>query len=354
MALPMELQPQAIQDLYTRLKPATTLLAEFFPPRPNQVVGARVTYDVLDYRNALARAVPRGAEAPLREAPTRSTVSFEAPTFKDALRIPREWFDARAAGSMDAPAREQLVAAAVQQLRLNHEKRLEWLRAQWITGGALLKSDGSVPGVAGGDVYLDYASDLKSAPQSVSLGLDSTLVAATVSASWATASTNILKDLNAAREKVEAASGVSPRTVLLNANTMAYINGNTAANASEVAKTEIFRNGFLAQAWGYEFLVYNAKFAIDTYTMNDTAGTEYYIPDNVVVLLSRDNVASGRAMVECSPSDVNAPTGARGAYAWIDQVAVHPHGEVPGIEITAGPMIAIPDSMFIWKSVTTT
>jgi len=332
----------------------TTLLAQFFDTVPNPADTDVIMYDVLEYTSRLARLAARYGRPNTGQMPVRSTVTYKGVTVKELIRIPPELMDARALGSLSESAREQIVAQALQSVRMALDRRLEWLRAQWLTAGALLNSDGAVPNTSLGTAYIDYPGTENSTPIAVDLGWSASHIATTVSASWATSSTDIRSDLQDAAHIVERDTGVYPRTVLLNSNTMNYILDNDNVTNTDEAKAEIFRNGTIRNLWGFEFVVYDATWAIDTITMNDSAGTEYFIPDDLVVLLDRNNTVAGRKIVECKPDDLEAPVGHRGVYIWQDQQEEHPHLLSQGITWTGGPIVAVPDTMFVFYDVTAT
>ncbi len=352
---PTELSPIVLQGLYQRFTSFDSVLSQFFSPVPNPVVGNKITYDLLDFRQDMARATPRHAPAPKMRMPTRGQVYIQAPTYKQQIEPEIvSLLDSRAAGSLSESAREQMIANAIRQIRLNHDRRQEWLRAQWLTGGAMLTDAGVVPGAANGTIYLDYPAVDSTEPLTVASGIDSDHITATVGASWAVAGTDIRGDLESARRTILQASGVDANLVLLNSTTMDYLYGNTAAMQSEFIMTQVARYGRLRELWGYEFLAYDRGFQVAP-EMASTAGTAaLFIPDNVVILTSRDNTACGRELIECSPSDLDAPQGSRGVYAWQDRDGQHPHHVQYGLEWTGTPAIKNINSMYVWTDVTAT
>ena len=356
--VPDELQPEFILTAYETSHDVDGALAEFFSPLPNLENGVNVKYDVYEYQRGLGHLVGRNSPPDRRDMPKRSTVNYEAVTMKDAVEIPPALKDYRGVGQQGTRTRQDGVTRATRQLRSYHDTRREWLRAQWLTGGALLSDAGAVPGDADGVVYLDHGARAASNPIPVTLGIDDDHINATVpnGTSWANSTANIRNDLQHAAQLLEEDAGVDRGdiVVIMNETAMEYLmtNLDVVNNASEELKRQREKFGRLAELWGFEFMEYNTRWQIDTETMNDAAGMEYYIPDNVVVVTTRNNEAAGRAMLECSPSDENAPAGARGAYAWTDQDEVHPHAVAPGVEWNGGPMLGITDSVKIFKDVT--
>ncbi len=364
MALPDELKPQVLSALWTKFNSFAPFLTRFFPSLPNRAPGASIMYDVYTYQRRMAALVARNAPAPRGQMPTRSRIATDAITMKEELEPDLcELLDGVAPGSLVDSAREVLVANALRQIRLNFDRRLEWLCAQWMTGGAMLSSNG-VPNVEpSGTIYLDWGSVADSMPLSFSAGFQATHIDAGASASWATASTDIKGDLDDARLINMRDSGVETWDVLMNSATYKYLINNTFAQKSLVKNDQVAENGYIRNLWGYTFHIYDGGWypnvansaTTDEETMASGAGTYYkYIPDNVVIIFSADNVASGRYMLECSPSDADAPPGARGLYGWADKSPVHPHNTVYGLEWTGLPVIMNPDAMYIYTKVTDT
>lgn len=353
---PEQLAPQVLQGLYEKYATYDSPLSQFFSPVPSVLPGSMIAYDVYTYNQGMADLVARAAPAPRKRMPVRTRVSFDAITLKQAIEPDIiTLLDSTAPGSLTEPGRDRLIANAVRQIRMNHDRRLEWLRAQWLTGGALLTSAGLSPQVPSGTIYLDYSSVALGTPLSVSAGFSTSHIDTAVGASWATAGTNVKADLDAARAANLLDGGVDTNLVIMNSTTMAYVLANTAAIQSEAAKAQVWQYGTIRNMWGYEFLTYDAKWKIDSDTMADTAGEmDFYIPTNVVIITSRDNAACGRELIECAPSDQKADPGMRGVYAWEDELQVHPHTKEYGLEWTGCPVIKNPDSTYIYTNITQT
>jgi len=353
---PEELQPQVLQGLFEKYGTLDSPLAQFFPAMPNTAPGASIMYDVYAYNKHMARLTSRAGPAPRMDMPIRQRVNFEGITMKQSIEPDViSLLDHTAPGSLTETGRERLVANAVRQIRLNQDRRLEWIRAQWLTGGALLTSAGISPNTPAGTIYLDYGATALASPLSVSAGFSTTHIDAAVAASWATTSTNIRADLDTARLLNLADSGVDTRLVMLNSATMEYVMLSAKAIDSELVKGQIATGGQLKELWGYEFFVYDGQWMIDSDTMADTAAEmNYYVPTNAVIITSRDNTACGRELVECAPSDQKADPGSRGIFAWEDESPVHPHAKEYGLEWTGCPVIKNPDSTYIYTDVTAT
>ena len=359
MAVPKELQPGVIEKLYETFVEVDGPLATLFPPLPMTEEGVNIIYDVYEFGKHMARHTPRHSKAPRREGGTGDSVHYQGVTLKGSLNIPPQLLDARQWGSIESNTREVLVARAVKQLRRDNDVRLEWLRAQWITGGALLSATGSpvTNNLADGYVYLDYNANAASAPIAVTLGMHADNINATVASSWASsACTSIHTDLQHARQTVQRQTGVDANLVIMNSNTMGYIRMNNYVRDTNEAKTQLFKFGSIREMWGFKFMEINSQWPADYDTMAGTAGTDaatfYFIPDNVVIVSGDDNAACGRNMLLCSPSDMKAPRGVRGAYAWTDEETEHPHEFVPGLEWSGGPIMGVPNSVKLFKDVT--
>ena len=359
MAVPNELSGEVISKLYETFVEVDGPLAPLFPPLPNDKEGVDIIYDVYKYGRQMARQVPRHSKAPNREGGTGKSVHYQGVTLKGKLNIPPQLLDARQWGNMESNTREVLIARAVKQLRRDNDVRLEWLRAQWLTGGALLSSTGSpvTNNLADGYVYLDYNANAASAPVAVTLGMHADNINATVASSWASsACTSIQTDLQHAREVIQRQTGVDSNLVIMNSNSMGYLRMNQFLRDTDEAKAQLFKFGSIREMWGFKFMEINSQWPADYDTMAGTAGTDaatlYFIPDNVVIVTSDDNAACGRDMLECSPSDMKAPRGMRGVYAWTDEEVEHPHEFAPGLEWSGGPITGVPNTVKLFKDIT--
>lgn len=364
MALPTEFQPQVLQGLWTKFDTsAPYLMREFFPTAPNLAPGITIQYDVYEYNRGMAPLTPRFAGAPRGVMPVRTRVSFDGYTVKEALEPDLSaMIDGTAPGSLTGSNREAIVANALRQMRIRFDNRAEWIAAQWLTGGALLSSSGVAEVEPSGTIYLDYGSVPNNGPLSVTAGFSSTHVDAGVTASWKTAGTDIFTDLELASAIILRDSGVVAKTVLMNSATYrATFLANTAFKESEFAKAQVFQYGYVKDWRGWEILLYDGEWypAWETTAETRASGAanttaHKFIPDDVAIILSRDNVASGRQIVECAPSDADAPAGWRGLYSWEDKEQVHPHGTIYGLEWTGAPVIMNPDSMYIYTKISDT
>lgn len=355
MAIPTELQPDVMLGVFEKYNTVAGRLAKYFPPLPNPKAGNSVNYEVVDMGRRHAPIVARGDRAPARPAPTRTRVSYEGVTVKGQLPLdPEIQKDMLNPGSMDEVSREKHVSLAIRALRLDFERTWEFLRAQWMTGGALVASDGSVPGGGDGTIYMPFEGVATDSPLSISMGMLATHIDATVAVSWATSTTNVLGDLEAASALLSADGSVVADTVILNSTTMKYLRGNDDVVASNDAKGELFRKGKLEDFWGFHFDIIDDVFPITTDMFNDTAGTQKLIPNNVVIVTSSNNDACGRGMLECEAVDTRAGAGQRGLFSWTDEDGEHPHAISPGSEWTGGPIWENVDGLYVFTDVTAT
>lgn len=357
MAVPMELREEVLLAAFEKYSNYTSPLAKYFPAFPSPGASNTIAYDVLDFNRAMTPLVSYDATAPISGMPARTKVAFEAPTYKEKINVPASVLRmARDVGRLDN-VQQAIVARAIAQMRLNMERRWDFLRAQWLTAGALLSSDGEAPTVPDGTVRLDTRFGSKTTPLGIKLGFNPTHIDTAVAASWATADTDIKGDLDAAAEVIMRDSGLQANRVICNSTVFSYILKCTAYTKSEWAREQIDRTGKLNIIWGYEFDVIDLAWPFDSLSMNsDTGGTGLVklIPGNMCILTVANNDAAGRYMVECKPSNARAPEDARGAYMFSYDQTEDPHNPVYGIEWTGGPMLAVPDSTYIFTDVTNT
>jgi hypothetical protein len=360
MAVPSELRSESLIGLYERFGSVASPLAKYFPAVGAANTSRYVAYDILTFDRALGHLVPYGSKAPVANAPAQSRVVYEPPTIKDKIPLDIEFMKSvRDVGSLN-PNQAAYVARMIRQVRMGLDYRLEWLRAQWLTAGALLTSAGVAPSTATfGTVYLDYAAALNSAPMAVSLGFTASHLDSVVGASWATAGTDIKGDLDAARTQISLDSGLDASRVILNSTTMKYIYGNTAAQKSDWFNDQLTRYGRITELWGYTFDIVDNYLPFSAETMaTDTGAVGLFksIPNNVVVLTvpESQNDAAGRSFVEIAPDDAQAPEGARGFYPFVDGDWQHPHVPEVGYTFTGGPTLMTPDSTYVFDDVTST
>lgn len=360
MAVPAELRSESMIGMYERYGNIATPFAKYFPTQGAANTSRYVRYDILKWSRELGHLVPYGAKAPVAAPPSQQKVVYEPPTIKDKIPLDIEFMKTVCDIQSLNPNQQAYVGRMIRQVRMNLEWRKCWLQAQWLTGGALLTSAGVAPSTTGfGTVYLDYASLIDTGPLSLSLGFTSTHLDSVVGASWATAGTDVKGDLDAARTVIFQDSGLDARRVILNSTTANYIEKNTAAQKSDWFNDKLVQDGQITSLWGYTFDIVDDVWPFSAESMQtDTGATGLVkmVPNNVVILTVDEgqNEGAGRAMVECAPDDAQAPEGARGFYPFVDADWQHPHVPEVGYTYTGGPMLAVPDSTYIFDDVTST
>ena len=349
--------------VYTRFAEYAPALAKYF-----DAVGAlgpsnAISYDILDYQKAMSNLVAYGSPAPSGKMPSRATVNYQAVTTKEKLDLPVELLrNIREPGTVATVNAQAQIARAILQTRMNIERRVEFLCAQWLTAGALLSSAGVFPNnaeVSGtGTAYLDIPTLANTTPLSVNLYYTSTHLDGAVAASWATTTTDIKGDLDAGKRIIIRDSGVQgPFVVICNSTTFGYVLKNDYVQNSVTAANQIVDAGTLERVWGYTWDVIDAELPFNTETMaTDTGGvlSTPAIPDNMVILTTSNNVAAGRVLRECAPDDQRASAQDRGIYAFSDEAAEHPHDISAGYTYTFGLEYGNPDASYIFADVTST
>jgi hypothetical protein len=358
MAIPAALRSEVMLAVFAKHNTFINPLEKYFTVKGNPDEGTMIKYGIKDFGQGMTPQVPYGGRAPVGNMPTRQTVTYEPPTYKEKIALPPQLLKHVVDFGTLTASQEAQVSDAIAQTRLNMERRWAWLQAQWMTGGALLSSAGVAPIEPSGTVYLDNRFSKTASPQSISLGFTPAHIDAGVTASWATAATNIKKDLDIARRAIRKASGIDATRVIGSSLLRDYIEACTGSGTRSEAKREQFDlTGEYASLWGYTFDFIDTMVPFDALSMaTDTGATGMVnmIPDNVVILTTENNLLAGRYMVGCQPSDALAPPGHRGVYAWRDEEKEHPHTPSWGIEYTGGPILINPDSTYIYTKNTDT
>jgi len=363
MAIPAELQAVNMTGVYERFGNYAPALAKYFDPVGALGPSNAISYDILDYRKAMSNLTAYGAAAPSGKMPSRATVNYQAVTTKEKIALPVELLrNIREPGTVATVNAQAQIARAILQTRMNIERRVDFLRGQWLTAGALLSSAGVFPNTAEvsgtGTAYLDFPPLSNTTPVGVNLYYTSTHLDGAVAASWETTTTDIKADLDAARRVIIRDSGVmGPWVVICNSSTFDYILKNDYVQASIAATNQIVAQGQLQTVWGYNFDVIDDEVPFSSETMaTDTGGvlSTPVIPDKLVILTTANNVAAGRVLRECAPDDQRADAGARGLFAWSDEANEHPHDISAGFTYTFGLEYGNPDAAYIFADVTST
>lgn len=358
--LPSELREENLVGLYTMFANYDSPLAKYFTPQSAPGTGRSIAYNVYEYRRAMSKLTSYGGPVPRGKMPVRYKCTYEAITTQEAMDLDVDTLNNLVeAGTKSANGQAQL-STAIRQVRLNIERRLDWLRAQWLTAGACLSSAGVVPiePTSTGTAYLDYPELADTTPLAIPLGYSSSHIDAGVTtASWATSTTDIRADLEAATTKVANDSGVTAKHVILNSKTFGYITRNDDVLSSINMANTIAATGTVTGLWGYTWDVIDLMLPFESETMEtDTGGTGMFkaIPDDLVIVTTADNIAAGRIMRECKPGDYDAPDSARGIWPFSDKSEAFPHEPTVGFTWTGGPEIGVPDATYIYTKATDT
>ena len=356
MDLPLELQTETMVEAMRKFeRPRLGALAPYFPFEPSPGPGDTVTYDVQEYQNYVLVPTDRSAGAEPGEGPLRTKVSVAGLAFKHAVPLNSAAIaDERAVGSMTQTDRQAYVADRLVQLRNRFLETWDFYRAQWLTAGGLTTSANVVPGASDGNIYIRAKGMAKTTALAVDLGFLATHVLGSVAASWATNTTDIIADLDTARELCVTDGGADANLVLLNHHTMQYLWDNNLVMASEWAKAELARTGQLTDFRGYNFQVINDSVTVTADRFNIGANArQKLIPNNCVVLMPTSNADGGRAYYECECVDPRASL-LKGLGVYTDVEPKTPQNAELSAEHTGAPVIKNTDSMVVFKDVTDT
>ncbi len=340
MAVPVQLRPTTITALWNNFENVESPLAKYFPMQPAKSSGPFVTYDIHDYSRQRGRINTRTGPPYYEKGATETVVTYQAETWRDAIRIdPETLKDMRRPGSSTENRANFQVADDMKSLRLRHEYFLEWMRAEALQG-----------------VKTFYPPGLDETYTELLLCSETCLITAnaydwsTASATEAAARTNlegIRGDFTNAKLAM-AAVGCLTGDVVMNSTTGGYLDRNAMAAGIDMLHNAVIVDGNLEKLFGLDIVIND-----NTYVHPITGVTTDMIPDNVAVFIDPDNARCGRAMIECEAVHVDAPNGHTGLYldSWEQQ-------EAPGAisvngEWTGGPQISVPCSEYILTDVTT-
>ncbi len=358
--IPDELRVENLVGLYTMFDNYASKLAKYFDPIPAPGPGNQIAYDILSYRRAMAQFRSYGGPVALGKQPSRAKVTYQAMPLGVAMDIPLDLLNNLREPGQTGVNMDAQLNRALRQARMNVERRLDFLRAQWLTAGALLSSAGVAPNNAevSGSAYLDYPELANTTPLVVNLQYTASHLDGIVGASWVTTTTDIKADLDAAQLKIAEDSGVEGADrVICNSTVYNYILKNDAVQNSIAATNQIVATGKLSTVWGYTIDVIDGLIPFDSETMQtDTGGTGMYkiIPGNMCIVTTADNALAGRVLRECKPDDTQAPANARGIWAYSDENPAYPHDVTAGYTWVGGVEIGVPDATYVYADVTST
>ena len=385
MALPGDISPQNIMGSYGYYQAVGVTLNQFFdnPAQPNGLPslfkGNRFSYDVYRLGRAVPPFVPYGSPALARQMPYRETVHCEALSLAGKINFDPDWLNnVRELGGILAGDQAGEYARALQTLKNENERAIEFARAQWLTGGMLLGANGQTPNGSWGDgtIYLPSAGMGPGSPQSISSGIPTTHLLNAVpgttawnavdsTTGWGTA--DIMTDLAALRALIVQDAGIDIMpTILMNSVTYRETIGrNLYGLRFGLAAADSVRMVPMGEAeniYGFKFVLCDTVYQTDNeFTVNTAHPSPTpiqnickYIPDKVAVILPGPiaNAECGRDTVLCQPSDTEAGPDVRGFFAFEDTEPAHPHRQCVGYEWNGMPRIQNPDSIVVISDVT--
>lgn len=325
MALPDELTMEGLAGWLERFGQDQLLLAKFFPETANDVSGNTMSWRIWDFSRDVAAVVPynaKGQNVALRDHVKRTSV---APTLREKKEIPGsqiQWLQSpsdatRAQG-------QQEVSGNLDDLVKRIYRRHELWRSQIFTGTLTFTQAGHTI--------------------SVTIGIPAGQLDAAVAASWATAGTNIIGDLQVAIETVEQSSGVSPDILLCSREVIGFLLHNTTIQKllSDKAKDSL-RVAGIARIPGLDVDVigYGAG-----YVPASTGTFTRFVAANSCVLFPSSPAESGFALKKCSSPDARAGEAHRGMFMhpWTDEEP--PASEWVHAEYTGMPICQNPESIY--------
>lgn len=298
-------------------------LAQFFPPMPNPVAGPTISYDIVEYARDIAQFNTRdGSPTPVAQ-PVRATVTYRAPSICEQVTIPAHTLtNLRAPGETAQRNGESWVARNVQNLTRRLTRRIEVLRAQAL--GLNPANPGylqfRLPGLAA-----DTLVDLGYAPTHLSLH----------NSDWSAADADIIGDIEAGIGRIAEDSGKVADTLIVGSGVMAMLRQNDAVMnlVTDAERAQLLLGRGLLRIAETTIQVVRGVY--------DNGGVlTPYVPVNGVVLLASDN--ADRMLLECSPTSIHAPDGARGLFVWRTEGTGIRDGVTVEYEWTGCPIVAQP------------
>lgn len=329
------LEPQNLMGLYERFAAEQQLpLQPLFAARASETDGPTISWDIVEYGQEIAALNTRDGQ-PNPVAPVvRGVVTARCPTIAEQVTIPAQVLrDLRAPGSLTNANGEAWISRNTAALNRRLERRIEVFRAQ------ALGLDATKPG------YLRFRLPGMADETLVDLGFASAHKTMH-SASWATASTDIIGDIEKAVALIEENSGVTPDTMIVGANVLGYLRKNTGilATITDVEKRAVLQTGRLEQLLGLAIIPARLRYR------DDAGSMAYYVPANAVCICAAASM--NRALFECAPASVWAPEGTRGLFIH----RVEGNGIHDGVTVqytwTGLPAVIAPDELVADVNVT--
>jgi hypothetical protein len=317
------LEPESLLGLYERFATATLPLAGDFPERDNDGPSNKVVWEVLEYGRDMAQINTRTGAPQEIAPPIRAIVTATAISMSEKITIPPDVMaDLHAPGDRRQKNGQRWVANCVRQLRNRIDKRVALLRCQCI-GTAAGALSFTLPGGIAETVDLAYKLSHKS-----------------IGDAWGTASTDIIADIETAKEKISQDAGKMATKMIINKSVMAYIRANTKVLSflDEIAKRDLLLTGRLPRLCELDIEVIN-----DVYVPDSTGTATNYIPDGFCAIMAGDTAE--RATINCAPVSPHAPDGTKGIFfhSWTEPgIKAQTHIEY---EHNVLPIITQPDSL---------
>jgi hypothetical protein len=297
-----------LQGAVEAIKPNAGFFSSLYTKRPTE--SPTVTYErYLEGNAKLARFSRNGQEARKVGDQGRTAVAVVAPRLREKwLATGAEKRFLRSVGTANEPVGQSNVTRQLMETRRNFERAQEYMAAKNLLAATytLTMQDGS--------------------SFTINTGIPAAQVSATVTASWATAGTDIVAQLDTHADTVEDAWGVRPTRMLMNMYTwrttcaknteyQAWAKQNPAVALQEV--TGARQRDFL----GWPVDIVGAPSGGNRYDTTDygaTASMANFFPNNTVVMVPED--AGSQLLMDCfeCPPEDDAPPGVTGWFskAW--------------------------------------
>lgn len=286
MALPAELTPRGLASWRENFGADEFMMAPFFDVERNTVVGNTVSWRTDDMSRDIATVVAYNAKGAHRNLPATTHYSTVAPTLREKSEIPPEFITwLNASNDLIQAAGQQKVGQAQRNLVNLIDRRKESWRSQVFTNTLTYTQAGHTV--------------------SVTVGIPSAHLPATVSASWATVGTNVLADLRAAIRTVEEDSGVRPDTIIAGGLVIEMFLRNTdiLALISEQLKAGLGERGTRGfRIPGVDLDV----FENNTGYVPDGGSFTKFVANNSCILFPASTVDNGLRLMECRSPDPRA------------------------------------------------
>lgn len=333
--LPAELTAQGLLDWRENFGSDDFFFADYFEPDRNPVIGNSVAWRTDDMSRDIAKVVAYNAKGELRDVPATTHYSTVAPTLREKSEIPPEFITWLVSQEDNTQAAGQRKVSQAQRNLVNlvYRRHESW-RSQVYTNSLTYTQAGHTV--------------------TVTVGIPSAHLPATVTASWATVGTNVLADLRAAMRTVQEDSGETPDTLIVGGLVMEMFLRNTdiLALISDQLKTGLGERGTRGfRIPGVDLDV----FEVNTGYVPDGGSFTNFVADNSCIMCPADPNVTGLKLIECrSPDDRAGGEEQRGlwTHAWQDEeppASTWVHAEHTGMVVCENPR-----TLWRWTNVTAT